>query len=208
MSDERRAATRHPTTSRRLRAAVLREGVFPAGGTPDAHAQHRRAYGAIPRHGLLSVPGDPPDTRLFRWRVAGYRRAVTAGPRAIRAVDRLELLEAATRADRNAGERALGQVYRHVASRAVAARRGPGAARPPPASTIPRSMMSAASSGGVLSSVDLIASMICETGSSSARRISSDEMITVFGRPGEHVATADLRLHLLASAGTPSRPRA
>ena len=48
---------------------------------------------------------------------------------------------------------------------------------------MPRSMMSAASSGGVLSSVDLIASTICETGSSSARRISSDVMITVFGSP-------------------------
>ena len=57
--------------------------------------------------------------------------------------------------------------------------------------------MSAASSGGVLSSVDLIASMIWETGSSSARRTSSDEMTTVFGRPGQHVAPAHLRLHLL-----------
>ena len=44
-------------------------------------------------------------------------------------------------------------------------------------------MMSAASSGGVLSSVERIASMICATGSSSARRTSSDERITVFGRP-------------------------
>src|SRR3954466_3383130 len=48
---------------------------------------------------------------------------------------------------------------------------------------MPRSMMSAASSGGVLSSVDLIASMICETGSSSARRTSSELRTTVFGRP-------------------------
>ena len=44
-------------------------------------------------------------------------------------------------------------------------------------------MMSAASSGGVLSSVDLIASMICATGSSSAWRTSSLERITVFGSP-------------------------
>ena len=44
-------------------------------------------------------------------------------------------------------------------------------------------MMSAASSGGVLSSVDLIASTIWETGSSSARRISSEVITTVFGRP-------------------------
>src|SRR3954451_7479800 len=44
-------------------------------------------------------------------------------------------------------------------------------------------MMSAASSGGVLSSVDLIASMICVTGSSSACRTSSLERITVFGSP-------------------------
>ena len=73
----------------------------------------------------------------------------------------------------------------------------PCSSAPPPASTMPRSMMSAASSGGVLSSVDLIASMIWETGSSSARRTSSDEMTTVFGRPGQHVATPHLGLHLL-----------
>ena len=57
--------------------------------------------------------------------------------------------------------------------------------------------MSAASSGGVLSSVDLIASTICETGSSSARRISSDEMIDRLRQAGQHVAAADLGLHLL-----------
>ena len=44
-------------------------------------------------------------------------------------------------------------------------------------------MMSAASSGGVLSSVDLIASMIWATGSSSAVRISSEVRTTVFGSP-------------------------
>src|ERR671935_658391 len=54
---------------------------------------------------------------------------------------------------------------------------------PPPARTMPRSMMSAASSGGVLSSVDLIASMIWLTGPSSAWRISSLLRITVLGRP-------------------------
>src|SRR5918992_4073323 len=59
----------------------------------------------------------------------------------------------------------------------------PARRAPPPARTIPRSMMSAASSGGVLSSVDLIASMIWLTDSSIARRISSDVSTTVFGRP-------------------------
>jgi hypothetical protein len=44
-------------------------------------------------------------------------------------------------------------------------------------------MMSAASSGGVLSSVDLIASTIWVTGPSRARRTSSLLRITVFGRP-------------------------
>ena len=54
---------------------------------------------------------------------------------------------------------------------------------PPPASMMPRSMMSDASSGGVLSSVDLMASTICESGSSSASRTSWDDSTTVFGRP-------------------------
>src|ERR1700749_2281516 len=76
---------------------------------------------------------------------------------------------------------------------------------------IPRSMMSDASSGGVRSSVCLTASMICETGSSSAPRISSLVRMTVFGRPetmararnpglallGRSVRRADLELDLL-----------
>ncbi len=44
-------------------------------------------------------------------------------------------------------------------------------------------MMSEASSGGVRSSVSLIASMICTSGSSSAARTSSDVSTTVLGRP-------------------------
>ena len=43
---------------------------------------------------------------------------------------------------------------------------------PPPASMMPRSMTSAASSGGVLSSVTFTASTMLDTGSSSASRIS------------------------------------
>ena len=58
--------------------------------------------------------------------------------------------------------------------------------------------MSAASSGGVLSSVDLIASMICVTGSSSARRISSRREDDRLRQAGEHVAAAHLGLQLLA----------
>ena len=58
-------------------------------------------------------------------------------------------------------------------------------------------MMSEASSGGVRSSVSLIASMICTSGSSSAARTSSEVSTTVFGRPGDEVAAADLGLHLL-----------
>ena len=56
--------------------------------------------------------------------------------------------------------------------------------------------MSAASSGGVLSSVDLIASMIWPTGPSSARRISSELEDHGLRQAGEHVAAAHLRLHL------------
>ena len=111
----------------------------------------------------------------------GAQQPVTPrGATAVRAVDDVELLETPTRADRNTGKRALGEMDGHL--RLVAdALVEPCRRAPPPASTMPRSMMSAASSGGVLSSVDFIASMICVTGSSSARRISSDEMITVFG---------------------------
>ena len=73
----------------------------------------------------------------------------------------------------------------------------PWSSAPPPARTIPRSMMSAESSGGVLSSVCLIASTIWLTGSSSACRTSSEERMIVFGRPLTQVAAADLRLHLV-----------
>jgi len=45
------------------------------------------------------------------------------------------------------------------------------------------SMMSAASSGGVRSSVTLTASTMADTGSSMALRISSVVVTTVFGRP-------------------------
>ena len=48
---------------------------------------------------------------------------------------------------------------------------------------MPRSMMSEASSGGVRSSVSFTASMICDSGSSSAARISSLVSTTVFGSP-------------------------
>ena len=44
---------------------------------------------------------------------------------------------------------------------------------PPPVNTMPRSMMSPQSSGGVLSSVDLTASTILVNGSSNALLISS-----------------------------------
>ena len=54
---------------------------------------------------------------------------------------------------------------------------------PPPVRTMPCSMMSAASSGGVLSRVTLTASMMADTGSSMALRISSVETTTVFGSP-------------------------
>src|SRR5204862_232960 len=54
---------------------------------------------------------------------------------------------------------------------------------PPPVSTMPCSMMSAANSGGVLSRVTLTASTMAETGSSTARLISSVEVTMVLGRP-------------------------
>ena len=59
----------------------------------------------------------------------------------------------------------------------------PCSSEPPPASMIPRSMMSDASSGGVRSSVSLTASMIWLRGSSSAWRISSLDSTTVLGSP-------------------------
>ena len=54
---------------------------------------------------------------------------------------------------------------------------------PPPASTMPCSMMSAASSGGVLSRVTFTASTMVDTGSSMASRISSVDVTIVLGRP-------------------------
>ena len=54
---------------------------------------------------------------------------------------------------------------------------------PPPASTIPRSMMSEASSGGVLSRVCFTASMIWFSGTSRAWRTSLEESTTVLGNP-------------------------
>src|ERR1019366_749273 len=54
---------------------------------------------------------------------------------------------------------------------------------PPPVSTMPCSMMSAASSGGVRSKVTFTASTMAATGSSMALRISSVVVTTVFGRP-------------------------
>ena len=62
---------------------------------------------------------------------------------------------------------------------------------------MPRSMMSEASSGGVRSSVSLTASMICESGSSSAPRISSLVEHDRLRQAGDHVAAADLGLDLL-----------
>ena len=54
---------------------------------------------------------------------------------------------------------------------------------PPPASTMPLSMMSLASSGGVRSSVMCTASTIELIGSASASRASSELMVMVFGTP-------------------------
>src|SRR5205814_1584394 len=54
---------------------------------------------------------------------------------------------------------------------------------PPPASTMPRSAMSPASSGGVRSSVTFTASTMAFTGSASASRISSEETVSVRGTP-------------------------
>src|SRR4029077_16755118 len=54
---------------------------------------------------------------------------------------------------------------------------------PPPERTIPLSMMSAESSGGVRSRAMRTASTMVATGSASASRISSSEMVSVFGTP-------------------------
>ena len=75
----------------------------------------------------------------------------------------------------------------------------PWSSAPPPASVIPRSMMSPASSGGVRSSVSLTAAMIWLTGSSSAARISVRGEHDRLRQPGDHVAAADLGGELLRS---------
>src|SRR5690606_22649974 len=59
----------------------------------------------------------------------------------------------------------------------------PRISAPPPVITIPRSTMSLASSGGVISSARRTASTICCTGSCTASRISLECTRTVFGMP-------------------------
>ena len=81
----------------------------------------------------------------------------------------------------------------------------PRSSAPPPVSTMPRSMMSPASSGGVWSRVARTASTIACSGSSRACRTSALETTTVRGQPGDHVAAADLGLRLARAAGRPSR---
>ena len=54
---------------------------------------------------------------------------------------------------------------------------------PPPASIIPFSIISAASSGGVFSNVVLIDSMIAYTGSFKASLTCSSVIVTTFGSP-------------------------
>ena len=54
---------------------------------------------------------------------------------------------------------------------------------PPPAITMPLSLISAESSGGVLSSTECTASAMAETGSESASSISSEVTSMVFGSP-------------------------
>ena len=73
----------------------------------------------------------------------------------------------------------------------------PARSAPPPVKTMPCSMRSDESSGGVRSSVTLTASTIAWTGSSMALRICSVEMIDGLGQSGDEVATADLGAQLL-----------
>ncbi|MNI72475.1 hypothetical protein D3C73_1284200 [compost metagenome] len=54
---------------------------------------------------------------------------------------------------------------------------------PPPVNTMPRSIISAANSGGHFSRVTLTASTIAPTVSLSASEISSDVIVMVLGRP-------------------------
>ena len=54
---------------------------------------------------------------------------------------------------------------------------------PPPVNTIPRSAISAANSGGVLSRTPCTASIICEVVSFKASSVSSEVTVIVLGRP-------------------------
>ena len=72
-----------------------------------------RGFSRRPR--LPASPRRGPTERISpRPRAASRRRSVPPRARAVRAVDRLELLEAAARADRDARERALGEVHGHL----------------------------------------------------------------------------------------------
>ncbi len=72
----------------------------------------------------------------------------------------------------------------------------PLSSAPPPASVSPRSTRSAASSGGHRSRVVRTASMMDDSGSAMASRISSDEIFIVLGRP----ATRSLPLTSMVSS--------
>jgi len=74
----------------------------------------------------------------------------------------------------------------------------PRSMAPPPVRTIPLSMTSAASSGGVRSRVFLTASTIWLTGSSIALRISSAPMVIVLGRP---LTRSRPRMSVVGSSG-------
>src|SRR5690606_40286229 len=62
-------------------------------------------------------------------------------------------------------------------------RSNPRRREPPPVITIPRSKISAASSGGVLSKVIRTASTMVSTVSASASVISREETVTTLGKP-------------------------
>ena len=86
---------------------------------------------------------------------------------------RLELVEAPSRAEGDAGERRIDDGNLNTRLRAKALVHLTYSA-PPPARVIPRSTTSAASCGGVRSSVSFTASTMRTTGPSSARCTSSD----------------------------------
>ena len=83
----------------------------------------------------------------------------------------------------------------------------PASSAPPPVRTMPRSMMSPASSGGVWSRVTRAASMIACSGSSSASRSAGRGHGHGARQPGHQVATADLGLAVVGAAGTRSPGR-